>query len=317
MAAIETFTDCVKFIQGVTKLNQTNWQTYFGGALPNGLYEGLMVQNFYGSNLNTWVLTDGKAIVNGLLVDIKTDAGYTDIGTCTAQGIKDRFICLRVYLKEEKAQIYQVSNIATWSSTLSTWNQNCFDKMQYMLNHEDAYCTRNNDYYDLPLFYGCDETSTYWLSEGRNLGRYVKPNKQIEQDPRLYGINDSTAKGVLISGRNNYSFRGTENYLYMDTLDHPDGAIFITQNNVSDIDIYLGTTPWMNWLHDYENQVNGYGVGYIFADPTGWTNTNNGYFKYTVPANSGRMTAFRFTHAYNVTKSMPSVYTKYYLVEVL
>ena len=103
----------------------------------------------------------------------------------------------------------------------------------------------------------------------------------------------------------------------MDTLDHPDGAIFITQNNVSDIDIYLGTTPWMNWLHDYENQVNGYGVGYIFADPTGWTNTNNGYFKYTVPANSGRMTAFRFTHAYNVTKSMPSVYTKYYLVEVL
>ena len=129
----------VKFIGATTPMTQANWQDYFGTLHKSGVLEGFGVING-----NVY---DGAAIVNGIIAKIVTELGYTPFTPPSDQEI-DALILIRVYLKQQKVELIRRTGIAAGSSY-----QNCADVIVNLIQNEDAYCTRNDDYYEMTLGY--------------------------------------------------------------------------------------------------------------------------------------------------------------------
>lgn len=136
---VSTGTD-LKFIGAATPMTQANWQEYFSALHnKNGVLEG-----FDGA---VGKVFDGAAIVNGLIANIETANGYTTYTQPSAEE-NDVLIVLRVYLKQQKVELVRKSGIAAGTSY-----QDCADVLVNLIQNENAYCTRNTDYYELSLLY--------------------------------------------------------------------------------------------------------------------------------------------------------------------
>lgn len=275
---IEEFTN-VEFIQGKTKMNQTNWQTYFGAALPSGIYSGLMVQDYYGNQTFDYpqILTDGVVFANGIYAKIGTD-GYTDIGRIDGTtSVKDRFICIRVWLQEEKAQIVQKTNIAEYSTNISQFNSNVYRELMKFMDNESYLCTRNSYYYDIPVFYQSYEDPDCWLSRGRSLRRVIDLQNKSLVNPNLIGTEipeGGEAHSLLISGNNYYS--GYVNRVYMDYIDPPHDAMLYVRSNSNTFKVYFDL---YNWINKTRGSINPTYITslYIFSGNTSGVNTTYRY----------------------------------------
>lgn len=303
---LETFDD-VKFIQGATKMNQTHWQEYFGTALPNGIYDGLQVQDYYGLQVRELggfpyesdipvatfdypnILTDGSVFVNGLLAQIRTEDGYTEIGR--GENESDRFICIRVYLKEEKAQIIQKTGIAEFDSTASTYDRRTMHALNHFMADESYCCERNEYLWDVPIFYQAPfgSSSPYILSDGCSLRRIVSSTKKmlypkIKYSGARYG-STTYSSGIILASEsmvyNENAYRsgsfqdqsGIHDYykaqIYTDNFNCPDGAI-VRINGYSGAtsdaitDITLNINQFTNTLFKTKTHNCGYGNNYIF-----------------------------------------------------
>lgn len=334
---LETFND-VKFIQGATKMNQTNWQAYFGTALPNGIYDGLMVQDYYGEATFTYpkVLTDGSAFVNGLIAQIQTEDGYTEIGEWTydqevflAGNALDRFICLRVYLQEEKAQIVQKTGFVTeYGPTQNVTIYTDYDvKTMAMLKNflaDESYgCTRNEYIWDIPIFYQTPNHGAFCLCKGRSLRRPVKLFDDCVQNPNITGCNGINSNGIcLVSGTDRYlistmisdsSQQLATARIYADSIDLPKCAVVaVAPNGNADYTkkITLVDVNWYNNLAKADNFIIWHdgGITFKFADPEAWD--HNGHIhEYTMPNNID-LVYLRFTW-------MATALRTYVYVEVL
>lgn len=311
---LETFDD-VKFIQGATKMNQTNWQGYFGTTLPNGVYEGLRVQDYYGEASFGYpkIITDGSVFVNGLLAQIHTDEGYTEIGddywdgainewATQGESALDRFICIRVYLNEEKAQIVQKSGIAEFNANHLVYNENVTEQLNKFIQDESYCCTRNEYIWDVPIFYQAARGSVATVnSYGRTLRRVVNLNWKPTHNYVDIGAESKPDAALIVSGKNPCScttawldqgqtHKGA--YVFMDGLDYPEGAV-ISINCAAGDEIRLVRGEWVNdCANNLMNQAYGYGAGYKHTDSTNWD--VNGLI-YTVPSDT-QVVRMRFTY---------------------
>lgn len=227
--------DNVKFIEGVTRMTQDNWQSYFSPVIQNGVYSGLEFQQ-YGSVVNaTFRITDGIAYVNGIRAELHTSEGYTDIGEWFESGDEDAFFCLRVYFDQEKAEIIKKTDIID-EVAVTVWGD--FYKYTYTLGYflqdESYQCERNFTYYEIPLMYF--GKSANFLRYGRDLRRMVKIDGKKEIDPRtpcLY-VNQYN----LLRSNNIYTVDTTEKSFYIDVVNLPDNAMIVAGNSGATVKLY-------------------------------------------------------------------------------
>lgn len=134
----------VKFIGSATPMTQANWQDYFSTTMKNGVVgmTDFLVDPGYESNVK---INDGKLIVNGLIIKQESVNGYIFVPK-PASG--DALYCVRVYLTEQKYEIIRKDSIAEGTSY-----QDCADVIVDLIQSEDAYCERNEQYFDFAIGY--------------------------------------------------------------------------------------------------------------------------------------------------------------------
>lgn len=260
-SVIATF-DNVKFIEGETLMTQGNWQEYFSQVIPNGVYSGFDIRNYVGATAYSngrRIITDGVVFVNGIYAKIETDNGYTDIGTIpdSTGGTNNRFVCVRVYFAQEKAQIVSKNNISTSGSFAST--------VMNFFNDESYNCTRNIEYWDIPLFFQTEDDSMF--DQGVDLRRFAK-KQEIQINPD-YGIKNPYSHVVGISGGNTYTFTNIDPtaklHVYFDVVNPPKHARLIVNRTteLSSDHIHFHNIPYVTNLiyNPNRNDVTFYNVG--------------------------------------------------------
>lgn len=136
----------VKFIGSVTKMTQANWQDYFKAFKKTGIVgaDSFKVET---AMLSYPRIYDGVVMVDGILAKYETDDGYF-YSTKPSQSEIDALFCVRVYLQQEKIEIVRKTGLAAGTSY-----QNCADVIVNLIQNEDAYCTRNDTYFDVAFCY--------------------------------------------------------------------------------------------------------------------------------------------------------------------
>ena len=104
--------DDVMFVQGETPVNQENWQKYFGGVLPNGIYEGFAPStNYRGETVNG--ITAGVAVYNGLVYRM---ASSFAVDREVPESVGYRLLSLRIYPDTGVAKLIETRGNAPVSS---------------------------------------------------------------------------------------------------------------------------------------------------------------------------------------------------------
>ena len=256
---LATFSD-VKFIEGVTKLTQANWQQYFSASIPNGIYSGLEPRAYIGNTSfsnGRRVISDGEVIVNGIYAKLETREGYTDIGIVPTTA-RDRFICVRISFEEETVQLIAKYDIAPEEINDGQHDPLYNDQNKlynlvasYFISDESYQCERNSSYWELPVLYqsrpiidGHTYETTY--GEGLDLRRHVyKYTEKKENNPYPGFLPSSVdANKHFLSGHNNIGIElsGTH-YVYIDPVNPPDDALIYSYNSC---DIYFCTACDIN-----------------------------------------------------------------------
>lgn len=234
-SVIATFDD-VKFTEGVTKLTQQNWQDYFSPVIKNGVYKGLEPRNYLGnttySNGRTFI-TDGVVFVNGMSANIRTNNGYTDIGTCPS-GKHDRLICIRVNFEENSAELIQKTDVMRLPGSGTVNYNGCSALTMAELCQDESYLMERSSYYEIPIFYQGASNLSY-TSKGLDLRRVI--NKTRQMDPVDTVFKGATSNILKISGNNVYHLnnnQGNVEYIALfDPINLPDGAIICVSGSSS------------------------------------------------------------------------------------
>ena len=246
-SVISTTTD-VKFIESVTKMTQANWQAYFGTVLPNGVYKdspynGFMLQT--ASSGGPWGINAGTAIANGIVANVATQ---TTFSASVSDSDIDRFICLRIYFGEEKAQIIAKTGIAASIADADIVAE--FDKFVV----SEAYnCTRNDDYYEIPLFYqGPDSGHYHW---GFDLRRIIEKQWNLDINQDIYDASFGSTYALQICSNHKCSFILGQNYneyiCYLDPINIPDGAAIRVMGGLAQKTFSFSSFPWSYQLSHY------------------------------------------------------------------
>lgn len=273
-SVISTFTG-VKFIQGLTPMTQENWQSYFGSAIKNGVYSGLAPKS---TSLSPMIIrvSDGVVFANGIQARLETESGYTDCGSLYNTGLEDRLICVRVHYNSETAELIQKSNVTDIPSSAVERTKNyLFTQTLVKLIADESYlCTRNESYWDIPIFYQSKPDSV--VSYGRDLRRKVELSPSKLTNPPLDTTDRTWQYGVLISGQNRYTAGdSSQNIIYFpDVVNVADGAIItISAPSGSDFDFILSQVPYTgSWI--YTDNPNGTTPGYNQGIRTIYTYSN-------------------------------------------
>lgn len=168
--------DNVKFIEGVTQMNQANWQEYFGSQLENRVIEGF---NPGKSTDATAVIYDGSVFVNGIYAKLELEGGSKNIYVADNY---DAFLCLRVYLNEEKVELVK--------KTVAVSESYIVVEIDRFISDESYQCTRNSTIYEIPLFY----CGANYYKDGVDLRRYGNLNKNLYNNRVLQGNNTYVLK---------------------------------------------------------------------------------------------------------------------------
>lgn len=305
-SVIATYDD-VKFIQGVTKMNQNNWQDYFGNALKTGVYSGFD-PNFQVMYRNSgYALNDGILFANGIFIKIETDDGYT-LFEPLAVANSDRFVCARVNFDTGNVELVQKTGIADFSGASSAdAKQVVLMKTLMEFEHDEAYCCRRDSAaWEIPLFYsasawvnGSGSDVSAWLNQGADLTR--RPNmdkKYIRATVSGAGDDPNRIQRMPITGNNTYYVpsAGTDIIIFPDTVNPANGAMVILTGTSTSV--ALSRIPFILWWSISKTGwgpyyfSSSYEIKYIFANPSGWTTDNT---KYTYVSTSKATTAIRLT----------------------
>lgn len=288
-SVIATFND-VQFIQGVTPMTQANWQEYFGTTLKSGIYSGFGQGVKRDGTIIPHVIYDGVAIANGIRAEIETELGYTDIGFLDAYGdVLDRFICLRIHFLSETAELIKKESIAEKAYTSEQTNEMLMRTMLQFEYDESYMCTRNNQYYDIPLFYQAKYGT--WLFLGRDLRRIINSDPIYTLNPIKNDFHKAAqSEYKLVSGANYYSADLDPTYIFPDTVDVTKMAVLTIETQSKTREIRLSKIPYLNNFISPQRSTcpvpeslsAGYKVNYIFSTES-WTETD-AYYSYIVPA---------------------------------
>ena len=201
--------DNVKFINGVTEMNQANWQEYFASQFRNRIIDGL-TPSASSSGIS---VADGSVIVNG----IYAKTAFTNGSVSLSYSGYDAFVCLRVYLNEERVELVEKYNIAA-----SSTSQNIQTEAGNFMADESYQCTRNDTIYEIPIIYAGKD----YFSSGVDLRKFgVRSENYFES---------GTLARHVFTSKNNYII-GVPN-TGVDTL--IPGLINVV-DEADDVDIYF------------------------------------------------------------------------------
>lgn len=309
---IATF-DNVKFIEGVTKLTQNNWQEYFGSLFPNGAIKGLCSPNSSSGVYNQ--ISDGIAIANGIIAKLETEQEYTSIQI--PAGVYDCFACLRIHFTDELAELVVKRNIADTESTVQFMKE-----LMQFTKDESYYCERNSDYYEIPLYY---VSASYY----RYISRYIKDEDNYKKSYfsmlPLYLIRNNTIIRRSLVNLNDILFFMFDNMFPANNttilLDSTkDGSLVCLSERL----FVEGLNS--SWLSNYTNLVWPRTARFVFSNPSNWTygqqpirnNTSatsnvTDYFHYRTLNNNEQLRL----HIYktSVTDNESDYYITYYVEE--
>lgn len=248
--------DDVKFIEGVTKMTQSNWMSYFGNAIPSGVIEGF--KPFVDNRTNR--ISDGTVIANGIVAKITTDDGYTDFTLPDPYYSRyDTFLCVRVYFSEERAELVQKFNLSS-----SNDNDELSEVEENLITDESYGCIRNSEFYEVPVFYVPRTTNlTYW---GRSLRRW---GDKYYFDFTL--PTSLTQELIRLSGANNIYFSSIQNHqVYaIDDMDFGDQCTLIVKNDLSaSRELYLFRQRYTVGIKQYPSD---YYYSFEFSDSSHWS----------------------------------------------
>ena len=253
----------VKFIEGMTLMTQANWQEYFSAQFPNRVIEGLKSNNVASGSI---LVTSGSAIVNG----IYTKMVFENDAAIFAKLGRDQFVCLRVYLNEEKVELVEKYDIASSNSSGDIQTT-----MMNFMADESYQCTRSDTIYEIPLFY----SGTDYFAKGIDLSRRGTLSENVKND------HPATITTVL-SGRNKYYLAlpntGADTLIpvYIDFINEAEDVdlYFYVSNNSSGATLAISQYPYTNISND---PLSYYAQMLIIRyDSTEWTvDSTNHYLK--------------------------------------
>ena len=325
----------VNFIEGSTFLTQQNWQEYFGSVIPNGVYSGLEPRDYIGNTSYTdgrIFISDGVVVVNGLCAKVSTILGYTDIGTVPSTA-RDRFICIRVYFDEQRAELVAKYDIApaeiSGSGVPVEWQNYEFlyqVQVGYFIDNESYCCERNSSFWELPILYqtkkyrsdGADITR---YSQGIDLRRVQSLDRAKQFNPVFPGVRNIYANKYFIAGNDKLSidtFSDNKAYIYFDPINVPDGAtIFISPNNSARQIFFKPCWNILNQYSDVGSSSYSYNVCFHDGDSTSTDITINsntyGWYKITFLNNLYR--DYEFEEPYESFYHV--LYMRYFFIDKL
>ena len=324
-SVISTYTD-VKFIEGLTKMTQRNWQAYFGTALKSGVYKGLN-QRCFDDETFPRKLMDGVVYVNGIRAELSTEDGYTEIPS-VASGVLDRLICVRVHFNAEVCELVEKDNLTTEGANVNQTNEKLMETYLKLCADESLYCERNAQYWDVPIFYQ-SALWDYWFGAGKDMRRVVSQEKKLDIVTSLDVTGMRQWYGnVLISGQYYYqnANRSSTVTYYMDTVNVADGAILSCPKYGSSSTIRLSKIPFTNnfcvgssvssAFPVPDSMVTNKQIQYIFSEKN-WDERTN-YCDLTIPA--GKEKGFRFTFRgvnYVESQGVLNINFMYFVEEIL
>lgn len=228
-----------QFIEGVTKMNQENWQEYFGATLESKILSGFDFYTRAGttSQSGLWLhINDGIAIANGIVGKTEFDEGYFEDPDILPGDRNDILYCARIHFGEERIELVKKFGITPYNQ-----NNNYSDILKELLIDESAYCDRNTDYYEIPITYingltsiaGMDLRRRYFLkSQYKHISNLDQGNCHIENG------------SYVIDGwfdPEQYPDIQIEDYIVLDYWNLDEAYVYIKKNGGK---LYIQNIPW-------------------------------------------------------------------------
>lgn len=217
--------DDIMFVQGETPMTQENWQKYFGGVLPNGIYEGFAPSTSQGDKPVDGI-TAGVAVYNGLVYRM---ANRFAVDRDVPESNGYRLISLRIYPDTGVAKLVETRGNAPVSSDETILNgiiEMTQNPVFYGMDYDQ------NSYVDYRLVYQGHKNSLYMAGVDLRQPAFMR-NGQFPTRWRTYWNGyQSSYSGIILSGnevRNLVSPR-TDWALevWFDPVNPPDNARLVT-----------------------------------------------------------------------------------------
>lgn len=217
--------DDIMFVQGETPLNQENWQAYFGGVLPNGIYEGFAPSTSQADKPVDGI-TAGVAVYNGLVYRM---ANRFAVDRDVPESVGYRLLSLRIYPDTGVAKLVETRGNGPVSSDETILNgiiEMTQNPVFYGMDYDQ------NSYVDYRLVYQGHKNSLYMAGVDLRQPAFMR-NGQFPTGWRTYWNGyQSSYSGIILSGNeviNRVSPR-TDWALevWFDPVNPPDNARLVT-----------------------------------------------------------------------------------------
>lgn len=226
-----------QFIEGVTKMNQENWQEYFGATLESKILSGFDFYTRAGttSQSGIWLhINDGIAIANGIVGKTEFDEGYFEDPDIIPGDRIDLLYCARIYFGEERIEIVKKFHLSDYAQ-----RNDYSDRMKEFLTDESAHCDRNTDFYEIPILY----RDGAMAAVGMNLARRYSLKNQYKHIASLGQNNCYIENGsYVIDGWVDPDPEiTTDDYIVIDYWNLDDAYVYVKKNGGT---LYIQSIPW-------------------------------------------------------------------------
>ena len=227
--------DDVMFVQGETPVNQENWQKYFGGVLPNGIYEGFAPSTSQGDKPVDGI-TAGVAVYNGLVYRM---ANRFAVDRDVPESNGYRLISLRIYPDTGVAKLVETRGNAPVSSDETILNgiiEMTQNPVFYGMDYDQ------NSYVDYRLVYQGHKNSLYMAGVDLRQPAFMR-NGQFPTGWRTYwnGYQSAYDRIILSGNEVRNVVYPTTNWalsVWFDPMNPPDNARLVTNAHYVDFHEY-------------------------------------------------------------------------------
>ena len=230
--------DDVMFVQGETPVNQENWQKYFGGVLPNGIYEGFAPDANQDYNRTKTVdgITAGVAVYNGLVYRMTSRFA---VDSEVPESVGYRLLSLRIYPDTGVAKLVETRGNGPVSSDETILN-GIIEMTQNPVFYGRDY--DQNSYVDYRLCYQGHKNSQYKGGVDLRQPAFMR-NGQFPTGWRTYWNGYQSAYDRIILSGNEvrnvvYPTTSWALSVWFDPVNPPDNARLVTNAHYVDFHEY-------------------------------------------------------------------------------
>lgn len=277
--------DNAAFFDGVTWLNQTNWQKYFHKSLPTGvLVDGAFELNSNGYTIkdnlditqteNVLIVGPGAVMANGLYGELTSQIEIPHV----TQEERTKFICVQFDDENSNAKIIEKVDIVFQRSL------NLTSVIQNLVTDESFLCTRNDIIFEVPLAFEYYSNGLKILDLRRIV--YAPSGKKRNLTLSTHHTSTTPQAGILRGNSYVQLFGGTTYYIPITSQDtQSQFSIYpMPSNSNEDITLLLTNTTSETKNFILRNSSNGTEIGYEWV--SSWSSNANGVVNQISPASS-------------------------------